>query len=92
MPYAKCPTCGKRHKRHKYTGAICDMATGERRTRRRCPFHEHLCYGRLVEYYDTVRMFFDCGTFADYGYREWRLPEGVSERRWREIKRARSAA
>lgn len=44
------------------------------RVRRKCPFHKRLCYGNRQEYYDTVRIFFDCGTMADYGYGEWTPP------------------
>ena len=47
---------------HVFTG------TAVRRTRRWCPFHQHLCYGEQHEYYDTRRVFFDCGTLADDGY------------------------
>ncbi len=39
-----------------------------KRTRAMCPHHHHLCYGELQDFYDTRRVFFDCGTFADYGY------------------------
>ncbi len=38
------------------------------RTRARCPFHKHLCYGERQDFYDTMRIFFDCGTMVDYGY------------------------
>lgn len=38
------------------------------RTRSICPHHKHLCYGERQEFYDTLRIFFDCGTVADYGY------------------------
>lgn len=39
-----------------------------KRTRRQCPFHKKLEYGELQEFYDTTRIFFDCGTFVDGGY------------------------
>lgn len=39
-----------------------------KRVRVYCPHHKHLCYGEKQEFYDTVRIFFDCGTFIDYGY------------------------
>lgn len=39
-----------------------------KRTRALCPYHGHLCYGELQEFYDTRRIFFDCGTMVDYGY------------------------
>ena len=38
------------------------------RTRAMCPYHKHLCYGERQDFYDTRRIFFDCGTVADYGY------------------------
>ncbi len=44
------------------------------RTRRYCPYHKRLCYGSLLECYDTTRVFFDCGTFVDYGYGYWEEP------------------
>ena len=40
------------------------------RTRQLCPNHKKLEYGELQEFYDTTWIFFDCGTFADYGYYE----------------------
>ena len=46
-----------------------------KRTRRICPFHKKLEYGELQEFYDTTRMFFDCGTFLDYGYGYYELPK-----------------
>ena len=49
-------------------------ANKRKRTRRMCPYHKHLEYGELQEFYDTVNMFFDCGTQVDYGYSEWRPP------------------
>jgi hypothetical protein len=39
-----------------------------KRTRKICPHHKKLEYGELQDFYDTRRIFFDCGTFADYGY------------------------
>lgn len=44
------------------------------RVRRKCPYHKHLCYGSLAEYYDTAYLTFDCGTQIDFGASEWRLP------------------
>lgn len=38
------------------------------RTRAMCPHHKHLCYGEKQEFYDTIRIFFDCGTMVDFGY------------------------
>lgn len=38
------------------------------RTRVMCPHHKHLCYGERQDFYDTTRIFFDCGTTVDYGY------------------------
>jgi hypothetical protein len=56
-------------------GAICDMREApDRRVRRRCPLDKRLCYGQLAEYYDTRRVFFDCGTVLDYGYGYWTKP------------------
>ena len=39
-----------------------------KRTRMYCPHHKRLCYGERQGFYDTVNVFFDCGTFAEYGY------------------------
>jgi hypothetical protein len=49
------------------------------RTRAMCPHHKHLCYGERQEFYDTVRIFFDCGTFADYGYGYYEPPKLYSQ-------------
>lgn len=46
-----------------------------KRTRRVCPHHKKLEYGELQEFYDTTRMFFDCGTFLDYGYGYYEIPK-----------------
>jgi len=46
-----------------------------KRTRALCPHHNHLCYGELQEFYDTTRIFFDCGTFVDYGYGYYEPPK-----------------
>ncbi len=32
------------------------------RTRAMCLHHRRLCYGEKQEFYDTMRIFFDCGT------------------------------
>lgn len=45
------------------------------RTRAKCPFHKHLCYGERHRYYDTTRIFFDCGTMVDYGYGYYEKPK-----------------
>ena len=45
------------------------------RTRVMCPHHKHLCYGEKQEFYDSTRVFFDCGTFADYGYGYYEPPK-----------------
>jgi SAM-dependent MidA family methyltransferase len=45
-----------------------------KRTRKICPHHKQLEYGELQEFYDTTRIFFDCGTFADYGYGYYNPP------------------
>jgi len=34
-----------------------------------------LCYGERQEFYDTTRIFFDCGTFVDYGYGYYEPPK-----------------
>ena len=46
-----------------------------KRTRRLCPHHKKLEYGESQEFYDTTRIFFDCGTFADYGYGYYEVPK-----------------
>ena len=46
-----------------------------KRTRRLCPHHKKLEYGELQEFYDTTWVFFDCGTFADYGYGYYETPK-----------------
>ena len=61
------------------------------RVRQRCPFHKRLCYGDKQEFYDTTRVYFDCGTVADYGYDEWTAPRSVQRRKWREAKRRQRA-
>ena len=45
------------------------------RTRTMCPHHKRLCYGEKQEFYDTTRILFDCGTFADYGYGYFEPPK-----------------
>ena len=45
------------------------------RTRVMCPHHKHLCYGEKQDFYDTTRLFFDCGTFVDYGYGYFEPPK-----------------
>jgi len=56
------------------TGLYVFTATVRKRSRRLCPYHNHLCYGELHEYYDTTYMFFDCGTQINYGDGKWREP------------------
>ena len=46
-----------------------------KRTRALCPHHKKLEYGELQEFYDTTRVFFDCGTLADYGYGYYEPPK-----------------
>ncbi len=46
-----------------------------RRVRKQCPFHKRLEYGEQQDFYDTRRIFFDCGTFVDYGYGYWEKPK-----------------
>lgn len=46
-----------------------------KRTRVKCPFHKHLCYGEKQEFYDTTRIFLDCGTLIDYGYGYYEPPK-----------------
>ena len=45
------------------------------RIRAMCPHHKHLCYGERQDFYDTVRVFFDCGTFGDSGYGYYEPPK-----------------
>ena len=45
------------------------------RIRAMCPHHKHLCYGERQDFYDTMRIFFDCGTYADYGYGYYESPK-----------------
>lgn len=45
------------------------------RTRAMCPYHKHQCYGERQAFYDTTRIFFDCGTFLDYGYGYYEPPK-----------------
>jgi hypothetical protein len=45
------------------------------RTRALCPHHKHLEYGECQDFYDTRRIFFDCGTFVDYGYGYYEPPK-----------------
>lgn len=67
---------------------ICDLRVApDRRVRRECPWHKRLCYGNLIECYDTIRVQFDCGTLLDYGYEEWRPPEAAVRRKRREAPR-----
>ncbi len=47
----------------------------KKRTRRYCPYHKRLCYGFKQEYYDTLRIFFDCGTMVDTGYGSYDPPK-----------------
>ena len=46
-----------------------------KRIRRLCPYHKKLEYGELQEFYDTSRIFFDCGTFVDSGYGYYEPPK-----------------
>jgi len=50
-------------------------ADNVKRVRRLCPYHKHQCYGTMHEYYDTTRVFLDCGTGLDYGYGDWTPPK-----------------
>ncbi len=45
------------------------------RTRALCPHHKKLCYGERQDFYDTRRIFFDCGTMIDYGYGYYEPPK-----------------
>jgi hypothetical protein len=45
------------------------------RARAMCPHHKHLCYGERQDFYDTRRIFFDCGTLVDYGYGYYEPPK-----------------
>lgn len=33
-----------------------------KRVRKLCPYHKHLCFGEMHEYYDGIYIFFECGT------------------------------
>lgn len=46
-----------------------------KRTRHLCPHHKKLEYGELQDFYDTRRIFFDCGTLVDYGYGYYEPPK-----------------
>ena len=46
-----------------------------KRTRKLCPHHKRLEHGELQDFYDTRRIFFDCGTFVDYGYGYYEPPK-----------------
>ena len=43
-----------------------------------CPYHKHLCYGEGQEFYDTTRLFFDCGTVVYSGYSYYKAPKQYS--------------
>ena len=45
------------------------------RARAQCPYHKKLEYGERQSFYDTTRVFFDCGAMADYGYGEYTPPK-----------------
>ena len=57
------------------TGIHVYRCENPQRTRVMCPHHKHLCYGEKQEFYDTTMIFFDCGTFADYGYGYYEPPK-----------------
>ena len=57
------------------TGLHIYRCENPKRVRRMCPFHKHQCYGEIQEFYDTARIFFDCGTYADYGYGYYEPPK-----------------
>jgi len=40
-----------------------------------CPYHKRLEYGKRQDSYDTIRIFFDCGTMLDIGYGEFIPPK-----------------
>lgn len=46
-----------------------------KRTRIMCPYCKHLCYGEKQEFYDTTRIFLDCGTYVDWGYGYYEPPK-----------------
>ncbi len=46
-----------------------------KRIRLLCPHHKKLEYGELQDFYDTRRVFLDCGTFVDYGYGYYEPPK-----------------
>lgn len=90
--YPACTNCGEQHPPR--SNVHIYWADASKRTRKRCPYHKRLCYATRKDYYDTVHYFFDCGTFLDAGYGEWRKPKDVlkAERRAaRERRKARLA-
>ena len=42
---------------------------------KRVRLFKKLEYGELQEFYDTTRIFFDCGTLLDYGYGYYEIPK-----------------
>ena len=58
-----------------YSGLHIYRCENPTRTRALCPHHKHLCYGERQEFYDTTRIFFDCGTSLDYGYGYYEPPK-----------------
>lgn len=52
---------------------LCNLAMngGTDYVRRTCPGFRRRLMAKRVHYYDTVRLFFPCGTLADLSYGEW---------------------
>lgn len=46
-------------------GTLHIYRADNKRVRRICPYHKHLCYANYHEYYDGYYIFFDCGTKID---------------------------
>lgn len=63
--------------------AVCDLRIEkDRSVRRRCPKCKKLRYGRMVHYYDTVRVFLECGVMLDFGYECWMIDDREKSRQW----------
>lgn len=56
------------------TGLHIYRCENPKRTRRVCPHHKKLEYCELQEFYDTLHIFFDCGTFVNTGYGYYEPP------------------
>lgn len=63
----------------------------DRRVRRRCPKCRKLRYGDLRHYFDTVRVFLQCGVMVDSGYGYWAIDDPEQSRKWHRRKRAKQS-